>query len=65
MLCDSTSTRNVDIGSRRMLRSLTNGHSERLKTLDIATAFLKASMDESKVIHVAVPQILTRLGLIK
>eukprot|EP00975_Prorocentrum_lima_P002165 469146-Prorocentrum_lima.AAC.1 len=32
---------------------------------DVATAFLNAPIDESKVILVAVPQILTRLGVVK
>eukprot|EP00975_Prorocentrum_lima_P042249 8877811-Prorocentrum_lima.AAC.1 len=48
-----------------MLLSLTSGHSEILTTTDIATAFLNAPIDESKVILVAVPQIMTKLGLVK
>eukprot|EP00975_Prorocentrum_lima_P022749 4789665-Prorocentrum_lima.AAC.1 len=63
MLCDSTSTQHVDIGLLRMLLSLTNGRSETLTTTDIATAFLNAPIDERKMILVAVPQILTKLGV--
>eukprot|EP00975_Prorocentrum_lima_P066821 12911442-Prorocentrum_lima.AAC.1 len=48
-----------------MLLSLTNGRSETLATIDIATDFLNAPIDESKVILVAVPQILTKLGVVK
>eukprot|EP00975_Prorocentrum_lima_P005517 1195822-Prorocentrum_lima.AAC.1 len=48
-----------------MLLSLTNGRSETLTTTDIAAAFLNAPIDESKVVLVAVPQILTKLGLVK
>eukprot|EP00975_Prorocentrum_lima_P056841 11925558-Prorocentrum_lima.AAC.1 len=48
MLCDSTSTHNVDIGLLRMHLSCTNGRSETLTTTDIAAAFLNTPMDESK-----------------
>eukprot|EP00975_Prorocentrum_lima_P064687 12899062-Prorocentrum_lima.AAC.1 len=46
-----------------MLLRLPNGRSETLTTTDIATAFLNAPIDESKVMLVAVPQILTNLGV--
>eukprot|EP00975_Prorocentrum_lima_P049944 10454736-Prorocentrum_lima.AAC.1 len=65
MLCDSTSTQHVDIGLLRMLLSLTHGRSETLTTTDIATVFLNAPIDESEVIFVAVPQTLTRRGVVK
>eukprot|EP00975_Prorocentrum_lima_P070986 12935119-Prorocentrum_lima.AAC.1 len=48
-----------------MLLSLTNGRSEMLTTTDIATAFLNAPTDGSKVILVAVPHMLTKLGVVK
>eukprot|EP00975_Prorocentrum_lima_P003636 793392-Prorocentrum_lima.AAC.1 len=63
MLCGSTLAQNVDMGLLRMLLSLTSGRSETLTTTDIAAAFLNAPIDESKVILVAVPQILTKLGI--
>eukprot|EP00975_Prorocentrum_lima_P053043 11120736-Prorocentrum_lima.AAC.1 len=65
MLCDSTSTQNVDIGLLRMMLSMTNGITETLTTTDIPSAFLKAQTDESKVIFVAIPHILTKLGIVK
>eukprot|EP00975_Prorocentrum_lima_P017083 3618064-Prorocentrum_lima.AAC.1 len=45
--------------------SMTNGKTETLTTTDIANAFLNAPIDESKVILVAVPQILAKLGFVK
>eukprot|EP00975_Prorocentrum_lima_P064859 12900047-Prorocentrum_lima.AAC.1 len=46
-----------------MMLSLTNGRSETLSTTDIATAFLNAPIDDSKVMSVAVPHILTTRGM--
>eukprot|EP00975_Prorocentrum_lima_P071012 12935274-Prorocentrum_lima.AAC.1 len=65
MFCDCTSTQNVDIGLLGMLLNLTYGGSETLTTTDIAAVFLNTPMDESKVILLAVPQILTKLGVFK
>eukprot|EP00975_Prorocentrum_lima_P047762 9985458-Prorocentrum_lima.AAC.1 len=64
-LCDSTSTQNVDVGLLRMILSLTNGRLETLTTTEISTAFLNAPIDESKVVLIAVPQILSKLGIVK
>eukprot|EP00975_Prorocentrum_lima_P046122 9646542-Prorocentrum_lima.AAC.1 len=47
-----------------MLLSLIDGRIEALTTTDIATAFLNAPIDESKVTLVAAPQILTKLGVV-
>eukprot|EP00975_Prorocentrum_lima_P020146 4241423-Prorocentrum_lima.AAC.1 len=44
-----------------MMLSMTNGRT----TTDISSAFLNTPIDESKVILVAVPQILTKLGIVK
>eukprot|EP00975_Prorocentrum_lima_P036675 7714680-Prorocentrum_lima.AAC.1 len=48
-----------------MTRSLTYGRVETLTTTDIATAFLNAPVDDSEVVRITVPQILTKLGLVK
>eukprot|EP00975_Prorocentrum_lima_P063582 12892376-Prorocentrum_lima.AAC.1 len=48
-----------------MMLGMTNGKTETLTITDISRAFLNAPIDESKVIRVAVPQILTKLGIVK
>eukprot|EP00975_Prorocentrum_lima_P000226 48272-Prorocentrum_lima.AAC.1 len=65
MLCDATSTQNVDVGLLWMMLSMTNGKTETLTTTDISSAFLNAPIEESNVLLVAVPHILTQLGIVK
>eukprot|EP00975_Prorocentrum_lima_P049469 10347250-Prorocentrum_lima.AAC.1 len=45
--------------------SLTNGRAETITTTDISTAFLKAPIDETKVVLIYPPQVLLRLGIVK
>eukprot|EP00975_Prorocentrum_lima_P003275 723953-Prorocentrum_lima.AAC.1 len=64
-LCDSTSTQNADCGLLRMMSSMTYWKNETLTTTDIPNAFLNPPISKDKTISVAVPEILTRLGVVK
>eukprot|EP00975_Prorocentrum_lima_P068391 12920463-Prorocentrum_lima.AAC.1 len=45
--------------------SMTNRKNETLTTTDIAHAFLNAPISEGKIILVAVPDVLARLGIVQ
>eukprot|EP00975_Prorocentrum_lima_P068516 12921158-Prorocentrum_lima.AAC.1 len=47
--CESTSTHNVHLGLLGMMLSMTDGRNETLTTVDIANAFLNASINKDTV----------------